>query len=221
MENDQPTSGLLKDIRAEIVDGFRLYVLEHGQTPPSVYQFARTINIQEKDFYEYFTSFGALKAAIWEETFDSTLEHLHAQDIYPGYSAREKLLAFFFTWIEELKKNRSYLLALYDRTERKSKLPPPEVEQFKEKFKEYAKLILAEGEETEEVAKRPWITNHYREGLWLQVWFIFQFWIKDTSTSFEKTDAAIEKSVHLAFDLMGKNAVDSIVDFGKFLFQNK
>lgn len=221
MENDQPDTGLIKDIRAEIMNGFRLYVLEHGQIPPSIYKFAATLNIQETDFYEHFTSFGALQAALWVEYFNRTLDNLYAQEVYHGYSAREKLLAFFFTWIEELKKNRSYLLALYEPTARKSKMPPPEVGQFKEKFKEYAKLILAEGEETEEIAKRPLITNHYHEGIWLQVWFIFQFWIKDTSTSFEKTDAAIEKSVHLAFDLMGKNAVDSVVDFGKFLFQNK
>jgi hypothetical protein len=43
----------------------------------------------------------------------------------------------------------------------------------------------------------------------------------DTSNAFEKTDAAIEKSVNLAMDLMGKSPLDAALDFGKFLFQNK
>lgn len=221
MENDQPNTGLANDIRGKILEGFKLYVLEHGQIPPSVYKFAEILNIPETEFYEHFTSFGALRSALWVESFDRTLANLYDQEIYGEYSAREKLLAFFFTWIEELKKDRSYLLVLYDRSHAISKLPPSEVSQFRERFQEFAKSILMEGKESEEIAKRPFISDRYDEGLWLQVWFIFRFWIKDSSTSFEKTDVAIEKSVHLAFDLMGKNSLDSMVDFAKFLFQNK
>jgi hypothetical protein len=51
--------------------------------------------------------------------------------------------------------------------------------------------------------------------------FILLFWKEDDSAGFEKTDAAVEKSVNLAFDLIGKGAVDSAIDFAKFLYQNK
>jgi hypothetical protein len=50
--------------------------------------------------------------------------------------------------------------------------------------------------------------------------FILQFWAHDESANFEKTDAAIEKSVNLAFDLIGKGILDNALDFGKFLYQN-
>jgi hypothetical protein len=49
--------------------------------------------------------------------------------------------------------------------------------------------------------------------------FVLMFWVKDESAEFEKTDEAIEKSVNLAFDLMGKGVVDNVFEFGKFLFQ--
>ena len=49
--------------------------------------------------------------------------------------------------------------------------------------------------------------------------FVLMFWIKDESAEFEKTDEAIEKSVNLAFDLMGKGVVDNVFEFGKFLYQ--
>jgi len=55
----------------------------------------------------------------------------------------------------------------------------------------------------------------------LQLLFVIGFWIKDDSIAFEKTDAAIEKAVNLSFDLMGKGPLDAMLDFGKFLYQNK
>lgn len=208
------------DKKAEILSGFQQYVLEHGTVPPSVFKLAKALKMTEQEFYDYFTSFEAVKSAIWLEIFDATVEDLFQQEIYHEYSAREKLLAFLFTWMEALKKNRSYLLVLYE-SPKLHKMPPPEVREFKSKFKEFMSEILEEGKETEEIVKRPFIASRYDEGLWLQVWFIFQFWLKDTSLSFEKTDALIEKSVHLAFDLMGKSTLDSMADFAKFLYQNK
>ena len=63
--------------------------------------------------------------------------------------------------------------------------------------------------------------DKYADGLWVNFVFIINFWLKDNSKGFEKTDEAIERSVNLAFDLMGKSALDAALDFGKFLFQNK
>jgi len=65
------------------------------------------------------------------------------------------------------------------------------------------------------------IGNKYGEGLWIQALFVLQFWTKDESIGFEKTDAAIEKAVNVSFDLMGKSPIDSVLDFAKFLYQNK
>jgi hypothetical protein len=123
--------------------------------------------------------------------------------------------------VEELKKNRSYLLSIYKDERSMDKLLPMEVKVFKSKFKDFANEIILEGKETEEIANRPVISDRYDEALWFQVWFVFQFWLKDASPAFEKTDAAIEKSVNLAFDLMGKSALDTFIDFAKFLYQNK
>ena len=48
-----------------------------------------------------------------------------------------------------------------------------------------------------------------------------RFWIEDRSPGFEKTDIAIEKSVRSVFDLFDNTPLDSIVDFGKFLWEEK
>jgi ubiquinone biosynthesis protein COQ9 len=50
---------------------------------------------------------------------------------------------------------------------------------------------------------------------------IIDFWIKDDSKLFEKTDTLIEKSVNTTMDWMARTPLDSLFDLGKFLFQNR
>jgi AcrR family transcriptional regulator len=196
-------------------------VLEHGAQPASVFKFAKELKMKEEEFYTYYTSFEAIKSAIWVSIYDTTLETIESQEVFKEYSAREKFLSFLFTWIEELKKNRSYLLSLYSDKGQSFKSLPLDTKEFKEKFKDFASDIILEGKETQEIATRPFITEKYDEALWIQVAFVFRYWLDDRSPRFEKTDAAIEKSVNLAFDLMGKSALDTFLDFAKFLYQNK
>lgn len=210
-----------KDYRRQILDGYLSYVLENGSQPASVFKFAKNIKMKEEDFYTYFTSFESIRSAIWVEIFDNTLKSIQAQEVYESYSSREKFLSFLFTWIEELKKNRSYLLSMYSDKVKSLKSLTQDTKEFKSQFKEYASEVIDSGKETEEIASRPYISEKYDEALWLQVAFVFRFWLDDTSPRFEKTDAAIEKAVNLAFDLMGKSALDTFLDFAKFLYQNK
>lgn len=210
-----------KDFKKTILEGFKEYVLENGKTPSSIFKFSKELKLKEEEFYTYYTSFEAIKEAVWTEIFDETLIQIEAQEVFREYSAREKFLSFLFTWIEVLKKNRSYLLSLYGSDSHKITSLPREAADFKSKFKEFAAEIILEGKETDEIANRPFITDKYDEAMWVQLWFVFQFWLKDTSSGFEKTDAAIEKSVNLAFDLMGKSALDSFLDFAKFMYQSK
>lgn len=221
METTTTKKTTKKDYRKLILDGFVNHVLEHGTVPKSIFKFAKDLKMKEGDFYTYFTSFDAIKSAIWVQIFEESVAQIEAQDVYREYSAREKFLGFLFTWIEELKKNRSYLLSVYGDRPKSMGALPQEIKAFKEKFKDFASEIILEGKETQEIANRPVISDRYDEALWIQVWFVFKYWLEDTSPRFEKTDAAIEKSVNLAFDLMGKSALDSFIDFAKFLYQNK
>ncbi len=209
-----------KDKQTEIIKKYKEYWLDQGESPKSVYQFAKTLEMQESIFYEYFNSFTALDKSIWLTYFKDTHNRLEAEDKFEEFSSREKLLAFYFTLFEELVKDRSYLLLRYPEV----KMPAKQVlvlEDFKMSFKDFIKIIVAEAYQTEEVKERPYLSSKYDEALWLQCLFLLNFWIKDDSKGFEKTDAAIEKAVNLSFELMGKSTLDSIFDFGKFLYQNK
>ena len=204
------------------------YVLENGKQPTSVFQFAKKLKIAETDFYTYYASFDAIEADVWLTFFNEAKATVEADETYQGYSVREKLLAFYYTWIELLKAQRSFAVYSYGRLREgmgrraggrgpKSRVFEP----FRDVFFDFARDLLAEGRESKEVEPRPFITDRYPDALWGQTLYLLDFWVRDVSKNFEKTDSAIEKSVNTAFDLIGRSPLDTLFDFARFMYQNK
>jgi len=203
----------------ELREAFIEHVLLHGKLPQSVFQFMKTLNRREAEFYEFYNSFQSLEKDIWTGIFEETLTKLRSEDVYASYSSREKLLAFYYTWIEVLKNYRSYVVHSY-----KSKLRPEEwmnspMRAFREQFLEFAKNLIQEGIASKEIVERKYVSDNYDKLIWMQLQFVLKLWMDDESRAFERTDAGIEKAVNLTFDLMGNSVLDSVLDFGKFLFQ--
>jgi len=196
------------------------YVLEHGSRPASIFKFVKEQKLKEEAFYEYFNSFDTLEKELWKSWLMQTVATIQADEVYEQYSAREKLLAFYFTFIELLKQNRSFILQTVMKNS-KPEFTPTYLKEFRKSFKDFVNEILLEAKETDEVQNRPYISDKYDEAIWLQFLFVMNFWMKDESKNFEKTDEAIEKAVNLSFDLMGRGPLDAMIDFGKFLFQNR
>ncbi|MHA7101679.1 TetR family transcriptional regulator C-terminal domain-containing protein [Roseivirga pacifica] len=203
-------------IKAEFI----AYVLEHEHKPASIFKFVKALKLKEEVFYQEFNSFENVEKQVWLDFFNETVEKLRSDEVFDEYSVREKMLAFFFTWIEVLKANRSYILLTVPKMH-VPQMTPYYLTGIRSAFKDFISELLLEAKETEEVKNRPYISNRYEDAIWIQFLFVMNFWLKDESKAFEKTDAAIEKSVNLAFDLMGAGPLDAMVDFGKFLFQNR
>lgn len=199
---------------------YKDYVLTEGKRPASVYKFAKENGLSEVEFYKHFASFLALEKAIWNEYILSVRSRMESDEAYPQFSAREKILTFYFSLVELLKAERSFVVHQLHEVKNPTNTPVF-LRDFKHSFEEWITGILNEGKGTGEIANRPFLDTRYDSLFWLHLHFILQFWSKDESTDFEKTDAAIEKSVTLAFDLIGKGALDNAIDFGKFLFQNR
>ncbi|GAB3754424.1 TetR/AcrR family transcriptional regulator [Spirosoma pomorum] len=213
------------------------YVLENDKQPISVFQFAKKLKMAEADFYADYASFDAIEADVWLSLFNEAKTTVEADDTYQGYSVREKVLAFYYTWIELLKAQRSFVTYSYGRLRSEMAAASPiakarqragrqagtsrVLQPFKEAFLDYARDLLAEGRESKEVEPRPFLTDRYPNALWGQTIYILDFWIRDVSRNFEKTDTAIEKAVNTAFDLIGRSPLDSLFDLAKFMYQNK
>lgn len=197
------------------------YVLNHGKRPASVFAFMQSFNMDEKSFYDHYSSFASLEEAVWDDAFTDTVNKLRNDSVFEEYSAREKMLAMYYGYIETLKNVRSFAKMTYEQRgslERRLCGEPNLLTRLEKSFDNFVKSIINDGIYTGEVTDRPFLTDRYAGFLWWQMEFVIGFWIKDNSQSFEKTDAAIEKAVNLSFDLLGKNIADSAFDFAKFVF---
>lgn len=190
------------------------FVLENSKRPTSAYEFCKFAGQTEEAYYENYGTIDALESDIWLGFFLETKNQIQADEQYQAYSVREKLLAFDYTWIENLKPRRSFITLIMQRKNQVA------FKKFKEQFEIYAQELLAEALETGEAQNRNVINSIYPKMLWMQTLYLLHFWLKDASSNFEQTDAAIEKSVNFFFDLTGRSFIDSLVDFAKFSFQN-
>jgi len=205
---------------AKIIKAYIDHVLVEGERPASVYVFAKKLKMEESKFYSHYASFDALENDITCSFFTGVIETLNKDEVFQSYTSREKYMAFLYAWVEKARENRSYLSFLHHQ----EKLPhpqPPYFKGLKQDFKVWADTLVREAVDNQEVKFRQVLTDKYADALFMQFVFVHRFWLKDDSPDFEKTDAAIEKSVHLAFDLMSQSAFDSAMDLAKFLFQQK
>ena len=196
------------------------FLLTEGHEPASVYAFCKKLKTEEQAFYKHFASFAALEEAMLTDAWKEVAEKLGSDETYANYIAREKMLALFYAWFEKARSLRSYMLL----KNKQSPLNRPEggfIKGLRERFETFAKGIISEGTDNKEVIKRPVIGEQYQKALWIQFLFLNNFWLNDQSVNFSKTDAAVEKSVDLAFSLMGQTTFDSLMDFGKFMFENR
>ncbi len=210
-----PNKELKEKIRAAYID----YVLTHGERPSTVYAFMKELNIKEEEFYVFYSTFESVEASLWRYIFNTTFDTITTQDIYAGYSSREKILAFYFGLVEHLKSHRSFVTWCF-KTNSAKLFTPAYLEDFKKMFEEYANEVIQAGVESGEIIDRKLLTDRYKDALWIQLLFVINFWIDDKSVEFERTDEAIEKGVNITFDLMAQSPLDSIIEYGKFLYRN-
>lgn len=201
-----------------IVSFYTDYCLSNGKKPISVYDFAKKNEFEEQEFYKFFSSFEQLENHYFSIMFNITLEVVMANKEYSDYDASQKLSSFYFTFFEMATANRSFVKYLLEN----EKMPLKNVAKLKELrsvFLSYIKTIL-EAPMKSEVRRIENIQNRIiHEGAWLQFMSIMAYWLKDISPGFEKTDVFIEKSVKASFDLVYNVPIDSIVDFGKFIWK--
>ena len=205
---------------AKLQSAYIEYLLTNGKRPVSVFKFCLDVGIKEDDFYQQVGSFDGLERQIWKGFIEDTISRLNRDESFKSFDTREKVLAFYYSLFEKLRLHRSYCLFQLENS-RKPELIPQYIRDFKLDFEAFFESILNEGKAKGEVATRPVLDKRYPQLFWIHLGFLLLFWKDDSSPGFEKTDAAIEKSVNLAFDLVGKGAVDTAIDFAKFLYQNK
>lgn len=195
------------------------FVLENNHDPKSVFSFAKENNFEEVDFYKSYGSFEAIEQSIFSEFFNHTIKVLAKSEEYPEYDARNKLLSFYFTFFEILTANRSYVVyALKDTKDFKNL---KSLKHLRKDYKTFINNIGIEKIDLKQEQLEKIQDKTLQESSWIHLIITMKFWLDDTSTSFEKTDIFIEKSINARFDLMDIKPLKSIIDFGKFILKEK
>ncbi|MBT8222925.1 MAG: TetR/AcrR family transcriptional regulator [Eudoraea sp.] len=204
--------------REELISKYMEFVLDADSVPGSVYKFAKAIEVEESEFYAHFGSIPGIQKAVWTAFYDHSTALIEKNKDYDGYTNREKMLSFFYSFFELLGLNRSYVLfSLNEQSHALKNLE--QLKGLRKRVKGFAKDLIEEGNADKQLR----ITQHnpavFSEGAWVQTLFLLKFWMDDDSASFEKTDMAIEKSVNTIFDVFDNTPLESLIDFGKFLFK--
>lgn len=191
---------------------------EQSGAPYWVYQFTEAVQREEKDFYGNFRHLKDLEQHIWADFFTRTQKVLQQDPQYQLFDAREKLLSFYFTLLEVLGTKRKACQLMLDKGFWPL-LSGDILKTFRQSYLKFIDILVEEAIGERLILDRVPLTDYYKHGLWLQCKFVLQYWKADHSENFVHTDAAVERAVNLSFEIMGQNAVDSLLGMGKFLYQ--
>ena len=210
----------IKITRDKIIGYFMEDKLMNIEIQMSVFAFCKKHGFEESEFYKHFASLEAVEKDIFSQFVLKTVELVSSDENYPEYSSKQKLLSFYYTFVELLNANRSYLLLTLNN---KIHLPSSayKLKSMKAAFGEYIdslniKLIELENKNISDIQSKG-----IKESAWMQLLYLIDFWLKDESKAFEKTDILIEKSVNATFDLIDSPPGKSLLDLAKFLFKEK
>ena len=210
-----------KEITNQDIIGFYIdYFLENNKAPHSVFKFAKQYSFEEAFFYANFSSFEQIEKTFFTSLFQQTISLLEKSEDFESYDARTKLLSFYFTYFEMLTANRSFTIALLKEDKNKLK-SVSKLSELRKHFKQFFDTLDIEKIDLKQEKLIEFQEKTMSEMAWFQFLFTLKFWIEDTSLSFEKTDIFIEKSVNTSFDLMDTTPFKSLIDFGKFMWQEK
>ena len=217
-KNESKMKSAPKLSRDLIISLYMEKVLTEERFPSSVFKFCKENDITETEFYSFFGSFEGIQLEIWNSFYKQTVDLADKDASYETYSNREKMLTFFYTFFEILALNRSYVLfALKENRDILKNLR--QLKGLRINVKEFASSLIEQKNEEKKlkVLKQP--VSIFSEGAWLQTLFLLKYWMDDNSAAFENTDIAIEKSVRAIFDVFDSSPLESVLDFGKFLWK--
>ena len=206
--------------KEKIVSMYMNYTLEHNEKPKSVYKFTKLNNIEETEFYAFFGTIESVEKEIFKMFFDKTIELLQKDSSYESYDMKSKLLGFNFTFFELLTANRSYVvMSLNEHSNALKNLT--QLSSLRMLYKKFVSEIITDDFRTQQERLQNFQEKAFQETSWFQLLLTIKFWLDDSSASFEKTDIYIEKSIKATFELMNITPIDSLIDFGKFIFKEK
>lgn len=212
MDDSPPDS---PPLRHRIEEAYLHELRSEGRAPLSVFRFCQTLGITEREFFSEYASLEAVERHWWKGMLEHVIASVESGPEWAGFSARQRTLAFLFAFLEASLDHRSLFLLRHGLTSPMK--PVPEWSALEDRFDVFAQSLLQHGRAQGEIVNRGPLTAAYPKALRLLLRSVVAFHLKDDSPKFERTDAFVEKSVTVLFDLIGRQALDSGFDLMRFL----
>lgn len=211
----------VKISKEKIFEFYGEHLLNKGEKPKNVFLFSKDHQFEESKFYEYFSSFEEIEKQIMVHFFSKSLELASGIENFEQATAKEKLLNVYYIFFENLTMNRSLVMMLLGNDKLNSLKA---LHSLRTVHKEFTKTLdFQEPEFIEKASEKLKDFNEKskEEMLWLHFVSCIEFWKKDNSPSFEKTDLYIEKTIDTGFELIDNEPLKKVIDLGKFLWKEK
>ncbi len=204
----------------KILELYGDYLLNHGKKPKNIFLFARENDFEEKEFYHYFSGFEQIERQLFDHLFTKSLELASEVNIADDVTTKEKLLNVYYIFFENLTMNRSLVLSILGNSKIQN---IKTLQSLRETHKQFIGTLDFNDWDLIDKSKdlRKLNEKSRQEALWLHLVSAIEFWKKDTSPDFEKTDIYIEKSIDTGFQLMDHEPLKKIFDLGKFLWKER
>lgn len=197
--------------RARILAAFKALVVE-GTTDPTVSQLVERAETTEAEFYTHFTTAEAVGRQAWVDVFERLHAQLEGSETFRRYGARERMLAYNFSFFDVAVSERSFIVATYQLGYL--------LTDYRERFKALHAEWVQEGVAMDEIKERVVLASTYPDLLWALHRSLLGYWAADTSAQFAQTEKAIEIFSKVPLEFMGTNILDSAFDAAKFAFGN-
>ncbi len=206
------------ELRQKILVAYEEAVLTSGTVPASVFAFCKERGIRERDFFDRFSSFPQVERALWESWVSEAIGTVDGDAEASGYSARERYLAFLFTFVEVMKDHRSWILSRFPGLPKA--LGCEGFAGMRDAFGAFANGLDVRLP-VEEVSGRFAPSDWRAKILYPHFLGVIDFFRNDVSEGFSRTDAFIEKSVRAAFEVLDGGVVEAGLDLFRFLAGNR
>lgn len=211
----------MKYSKEQLLDVFMSYVEEEG-FEFTLEQFSKDNKLDISLCENLLISVEKAEMDVWEALMVAALNTVKSDPQFSGFSIKDKLISVYFTFFENCSLNVGFCQQSIRYNGKLKMLQVLKstkthfVDFVKEYFPNHQFPTTQYSEKVNEFG-----SNIQSETLYGQLLFLLDFWSRDTSEDFEKTDIAIEKAVKALTDLIDITPVKSLIDFGKFIWQER
>jgi len=206
--------------KLDVLTMYMDFVVKNQQKPTDIEDFCESESLEEDQFYTHFKSLKNVEKTVFKELFKNSIDVLNETEEFLSFDKKNKLISLYFTFFENLNLNREYVLIALKGCKNKINAFGA-LSGLKKDFIAFVDdLDLSESilpiEGLEKIQRK-----FINESSWIQLYLTMQFWLEDTSESFEKTDILIEKSINTSFELIENKFLKNVFDLGKFIYKEK